>query len=111
MIYCLSTLPSNDMLLLNVVGESSVVSFSAFWVTAAALGATVLAAWGGYGKNSDTGLSLKRVGPLPAVKVAYLFCLGHGLGIECTDEIAHYLWPVVWWKVWVSMCFSGCFVC
>lgn len=49
-------------------GESSVVSFSAFWVTAAALGATVLAAWGGYGKNSDTGLSLKRVGPLPAVK-------------------------------------------
>ena len=76
MIYCLSMLPSNDMLLLNVVGESSVVSFSAFWVTAAALGATVLAAWGGYGKNSDTGLSLKRVGPLPAVKVPYLFCFG-----------------------------------
>ncbi len=50
-------------------GEGSVVSFSAFWVTVAALGATVLTAWGGYGKNSETGLSLKRVGPLPAVKV------------------------------------------
>ncbi len=67
-------LPLNDILPFNVVGESSVVSFSAFWVTAAALGATVLTAWGGYGKNSDTGLSLKRVGPLPAVKVAYLLC-------------------------------------
>jgi len=69
-----TSLPMNDILPFNGVGESSVVSFSAFWVTAAALGATVLAAWGGYGKNSDTGLSLKRVGPLPAVKVAYLFC-------------------------------------
>ena len=67
-------LPLDNILPFHVVGESSVVSFSAFWVTAAALGATVLAAWGGYGKNSDTGLSLKRVGPLPAVKVACLFC-------------------------------------
>ena len=50
-------------------GEGSVVSFSAFWVTVAALGATVLTAWGGYGKNSDKGLSLKRVGPFPALKV------------------------------------------
>lgn len=49
-------------------GEGSVVSFSAFWVTVLALGATVLTAWGGYGKNSQVGLSLKRVGPLPAVK-------------------------------------------
>ena len=53
----------------SAVEGHSVVSFSAFWVTVAALGATVLTAWGGYGKNSDTGLSLKRVGPLPAVKV------------------------------------------
>jgi hypothetical protein len=89
-------LPLNDTLPFNVVGESSVVSFSAFWVTAAALGATVLAAWGGYGKNSDTGLSLKRVGPLPAVKVAYLFCAASDYA-ECTDEIAYY---------W-GLCFSG----
>ena len=45
------------------------MSFSAFWVTLAALGGTVLTAWGGYGKNSEAGLSLKRVGPSPAVKV------------------------------------------
>lgn len=53
-------------------GEGSVVSYSAFWVTILALGATVATAWGGYGKNSETGLSLKRVGPLPAVKVTTL---------------------------------------
>ena len=52
------------------------VSFSAFWVTVAALGATVLTAWGGYGKNSDVGLSLKRTGPMPAFKVTWL----HGYG-------------------------------
>lgn len=59
------------------VGEGSVVSFSAFWVTVLALGATVLTAWGGYGKNSQVGLSLKRVGPLPAVKVCT--CIFHVL--------------------------------
>ncbi|KAL3158424.1 Meiotic nuclear division protein 1 [Trebouxia sp. C0009 RCD-2024] len=52
----------------STAGEGSVVSFSAFWVTLLALGGTVFTAWGGYGKNSETGLSLKRVGPLPAVK-------------------------------------------
>ena len=58
------------IMLLGRAGDSSVVSFSAFWVTVAALGATVLTAWGGYGKNSEAGLSMKRVGPMPALKVS-----------------------------------------
>jgi len=48
--------------------ESSVISYSAFYVTILALGLTVWTAWGGYGKNSEVGLSLKRVGPMPALK-------------------------------------------
>ena len=53
------------------VDESSVISYSAFYVTILALGATVWTAWGGYGKNSEVGLSLKRVGPMPALKVQF----------------------------------------
>lgn len=49
-------------------GEGSVISYNGFWTSLPALGATVLTAWGGYGKSSEVGLSLKRVGPLPAVK-------------------------------------------
>ena len=69
-------------------GEGSVVSVPAFSVTALALGATVLTAWGGYGKNSEAGLSMKRVGPLPAVKVCIVFCsqlyLAHMHMLVCT---------------------------
>ena len=53
----------------STAGEGSVLSYNGFWTGLPALGATVLTAWGGYGKNSEVGLSLKRVGPLPAVKV------------------------------------------
>lgn len=55
--------------------ESSVISYSAFYVTILALGLTVWTAWGGYGKNSEVGLSLKRVGPMPALKVHFGFYL------------------------------------
>lgn len=73
---------------LCTAGEGSVVSFSAFWVTILALGATVLTAWGGYGKNSQVGLSLKRVGPLPAVKVCTcVFPSVFSPGFACTGNI------------------------
>ena len=69
------------------------VSFSAFWVTVAALGATVLTAWGGYGKNSEVGLSLKRVGPLPAVKVIWpwksnTLCSSANHSVTCNHMLA-----------------------
>ena len=47
----------------------SVLTFPAFWATALIFGATLFVAWGGYGKNSEEGLSLKRAGPLPIAKV------------------------------------------
>jgi hypothetical protein len=46
----------------------SVLTFPAFWATALIFGATMFVAWGGYGKNSEYGLSLKRYGPLPIAK-------------------------------------------
>jgi len=46
----------------------SVLTFPGFWATALILGLTVTSAWGGFGKASDQGLSLKRAGPLPAIK-------------------------------------------
>ena len=51
------------------------ISYSAFYVTILALGVTVWTAWGGYGKNSEVGLSLKRVGPMPALKVQFVVYL------------------------------------
>jgi hypothetical protein len=46
----------------------SVLTFPGFWSAAAVFGLTIAAAWGGYGKASEYGLSLKRAGPLPALK-------------------------------------------
>ena len=60
---------------MSTPGEGSVISYNGFWTGLPALGATVLTAWGGYGKNSEVGLSLKRVGPLPAVKVTIWICM------------------------------------
>lgn len=50
-------------------GPGSVLNFNGTAISFLTLGATIAIAWGGYGKTSEYGLSLKRVGPLPAVKV------------------------------------------
>jgi hypothetical protein len=49
-------------------GPGAVLSFNGAAVSFLTLGLTIAIAWGGYGKSSEYGLSLKRVGPLPAVK-------------------------------------------
>ena len=50
-------------------GNGSVLSFNGFALIALVLGTSITVAWGAYGKNSEYGLSLKRTGPLGAVKV------------------------------------------
>ena len=104
-------------------GEGSVVSFSAFWVTVLALGATVLTAWGGYGKNSQVGLSLKRVGPLPAVKVCtaadHFIILAVTLKSHMWCIVLHHGFCIKLYHMFSSSClvyyftyfclFSGCF--
>ena len=50
-------------------GSGSVLSFNGFALIALVLGTSITVAWGAYGKNSEYGLSLKRTGPLGAVKV------------------------------------------
>lgn len=54
-------------------GNGSVLSFNGFALIALVLGTSITVAWGAYGKNSEYGLSLKRTGPLGAVKVRQLF--------------------------------------
>eukprot|EP00891_Asterochloris_glomerata_P007760 jgi/Astpho2/7760/Aster-07599 len=49
-------------------GNGSVLSFNGFALIALVLGTSITVAWGAYGKNSEYGLSLKRTGPLGAVK-------------------------------------------
>ncbi|KAK9806144.1 hypothetical protein WJX72_003185 [[Myrmecia] bisecta] len=60
---------------------------SPFLATALLMGATIFVAWGSYGSNSEYGLSLKRFGPLPAMKKVQDDTVGLGTALAKRDNV------------------------